>query len=368
MKKLIASLLVWALLVSSCAAAGQQMAVSAKGAALYDPLTEQFFFEQNGDERLPMASTTKIMTALLALEALPLDQVYEIRPEWTGVEGSSMYLKAGERLTAEELLCGLMLMSGNDAALALACIVGGSERGFVARMNEKAAQLGLADTHFESASGLDGPEHYTTAKDLARLAAYAMENPDFCRIVGQKYATAAGRSMKNHNKLLFWSEEICGVKTGFTKKSGRCLVSAARREGRLLIAVTLNGPDDWNDHQRLYQKIFSACEVRQAVEGGPVGQVMVFSGDRSQAALYCQGISRGFLTAAEAEQLEYTVIGPRFACAPVQAGQQYGLIQARLNGKVIVEEPVYYGNSVAALPAEEKGSLWQRLRQGLLGR
>lgn len=367
MKKLIAGALVWVLLVSSCAA-GQGISVSAQGAALYDPLTEHFFFEHNGDARLPMASTTKIMTALLALEVLPLDQVYEVRPEWTGVEGSSMYLKPGEQLTVEDLLCGLMLMSGNDAALALACIVGGSEQGFVERMNEKASQLGLEDTHFESASGLDGPEHYTTAKDLARLAAYAMKNPEFCRIVGQKYATAAGRTMKNHNKLLFWSEEICGIKTGFTKKSGRCLVSAAKREGRLLIAVTLNGPDDWNDHQRLYENAFSACEMRQVVEGGQLGQVMVFSGQQSQAALYCQGISQGFLTADEAERLEYVVLGPRFACAPVQAGEQYGLVQVRLEGKTLFEEPVYYGNSVAALPAEQKGSIWKRICQGLLGR
>lgn len=360
MKKWIAAALVGALLSSFCAAAGGETSVSAQRAALYDPLTGEFLCSKNGEERAPMASTTKIMTALVILETLPLDQSYEIQPEWTGVEGSSMYLKAGERLTTEDLLCGLMLMSGNDAALALACIAGGSEAGFVERMNEKAAALGLEDTHFESASGLDGPEHYTTAQDLARLTACAMENPDFCRIVGQKYASAGGRTMKNHNKLLFWSDEICGVKTGFTKKAGRCLVSAARRQGRLLIAVTLNGPDDWNDHQRLYQNAFSACETRQVIPGGKLGWVMAFSGDTSQVGLYCAGQSQGFLTDQEAAKLEYQVLGPRFVCAPVRAGEQYGVIQAKIGERVLFEEPVYYADSAAALPEPPK-PFWRRL-------
>ena len=359
MKKWIAAALIGAFLASCCAAAGAEVSISAQRAALYDPLTGEFLYSKLGEEQAPMASTTKIMTALLILETLPLDQVYEIQPEWTGVEGSSMYLRAGERLTTEDLLCGLMLMSGNDAALALACAAGGSEQGFVERMNEKAASLGLENTHFESASGLDGPEHYTTAQDLARLTAYAMENPDFCRIVGQKYAKAGGRTMKNHNKLLFLSEEICGVKTGFTKKAGRCLVSAARRQGRLLIAVTLNGPDDWNDHQRLYQSAFSACQARPVFPGGRLGEVAVFSGRRSQTGLYCVGQTQGFLTDQEAERLEYTVLGPRFVCAPVRAGEQYGVVQAKIGEKVLFEEPVYYADSSEALPTPQK-SFWSR--------
>lgn len=362
MKKWIAAALIGALLSSFCAAAGEGVSgasVSAQRAALYDPLTGEFLYSKNGEEQAPMASTTKIMTALVILETLPLDQTYEIQPEWTGAEGSSMYLKAGEQLTVEDLLCGLMLMSGNDAALALACIAGGSEQGFVERMNEKAASLGLENTHFESASGLDGPEHYTTAQDLARLTAYAMENPEFCRIVGQKYANAGGRSMKNHNKLLFWSDEICGVKTGFTKKAGRCLVSAARRQGRLLIAVTLNGPDDWNDHQRLYQSAFSACQTQQTIPGGKLGWAMIFSGNRSQVELYCVGQSQGFLTEQEMEKLEYEVLGPRFVCAPVRAGEQYGVIQAKIGERVLFEEPVYYADSADALPEPPK-SFWSR--------
>lgn len=366
MKKTITWVLLLIWLASPCMALCENVQVSAKAAVLYDTLTGTFLYDKAGDERLPMASTTKIMTALIALEQLPLEQEHVIRPEWTGIEGSSMYLKAGETLTTEELLCGLMLMSGNDAAYALACIVAGSEPRFVERMNEKAQALGLAGTSFESASGLDGENHYTTAKELAKLAANAMENEDFRRIVGQKYAKAGNRTMKNHNKLLFLDENICGVKTGFTKKSGRCLVSAAQQGGRLLIAVTLNDPDDWQDHGALYQSVFPQFAPQQVLCGGAVGEVALFSGEESRVPLYCAQDFTLSLSEAERQRIVIQVCGPRFACAPVKAGQPYGTLQVRLDDAVLLEAPVYYSRTVGTtLPP--KGNFFTRLLQGLLG-
>lgn len=366
LKKWISFTLVLLLLASPCMALCESVQGSAKAAALYDTMTGAFLYEKAGDERLPMASTTKIMTALIALEQLPLEQTHVIRPEWTGIEGSSMYLKAGERLTTEELLCGLMLMSGNDAAYALACIVAGSEAKFVELMNQKARQLGLADTSFESASGLDGENHYTTAKELARLAACAMDHPDFRRIVGQKYAKAGNRTMKNHNKLLFLDENICGVKTGFTKKSGRCLVSAAEKDGRLLIAVTLNDPDDWRDHQALYQSAFSAFFPQQVLCGGPVGEVALFSGAETHVPLYCSSDLTLSLSEEERQRVRIEVCGPRFACAPVKAGQVYGSLRVCLGGALLFEAPVYYSHTVETI-LPPKGSFFSRLLDGLLG-
>ncbi len=340
--------------------------VSAQAAVVYDPASCQFLYDKAGDAALPMASTTKIMTALVVLEQLPLEKEHVIRPEWTGVEGSSMYLKAGERLTTRELLDVLLLLRGNDAAVALACLTAGSEEAFVRQMNERAAVLGLHDTHFASASGLDGEGHYTTARDLARLAAAAMENQDFARIVGQKYASAAGRQMKNHNKLLFASDEVRGIKTGYTKKAGRCLVSAMERQGRLLIAVTLNDPDDWQDHLALYEKAYAGCQRVTLLESGPVGQVNLFSGRQSQASLYCQEGFSAYLSPEEAEQAQVVVLGPRFACAPVEAGAQYGMLQVRLGQGVLFETPVYYGQNVAStLPPA--GNFFTRLWRMLAG-
>lgn len=339
--------------------------VSANGAALYDPAANTFLYEKQGDTQLPMASTTKIMTALLVLEHLPLEEEHIIRPEWTGIEGSSIYLKAGETLTTYDLLCGLLLESGNDAAVALSCLVSGSEEAFCRLMNEKAAELGLENTHFQSASGLDGDAHYTTAKDLARLTGAAMEKEEFAAIVSQKTISTGDRVMKNHNKLLTLSREVCGVKTGFTKKAGRCLVSAARREGRLLIAVTLNAPDDWNDHLRLYDSAFSLCAPRQVLEGGAVGSALVLSGEKSQVELYCNGSFAPFLTEEEGQNVSVQVVGPQTVCAPVQAGEVYGTLRVQLGDGVIYETPVYYKETVEKLPPAK--NFWQKIWQGLWG-
>ena len=242
-------------------------AVSAKAAVLFSPQTGRFLFEKNPDKRLPMASTTKIMTAMVVLEHLPPERVVTVRKEACGVEGSSLYLQPGEQLTVRQLLEGLMLRSANDAAEMLALETAGSIEAFAALMNDAAARLGAVDTHFENPHGLDGKEHYTTARDLAKIAAAAMKTELFCEIVGQRSvrmpsADGGVRVVTNHNKLLHLYDGACGVKTGFTNKCGRCLVGAAKRDGVELISVTLAAPDDWNDHKKLFDFGFSFLECR----------------------------------------------------------------------------------------------------------
>ena len=214
-------------------------------------------YEKNAHTRLPMASTTKIMTALVALELASPDTVICVDGRAVGTEGSSVYLCEGEKLTLEQLLYALMLESANDAAVAIAIGVLGSEEAFVDAMNEKASSLGLSDTHFANPHGLDAEAHYTTAYELARIAQAALQDPLFKTIVSTRKTTIphqdtdAVRLLVNHNKMLRQYEGCIGVKTGFTQKSGRCLVSAAERDGVTVIAVTIHSPDDWNDHTKL---------------------------------------------------------------------------------------------------------------------
>ena len=228
---------------------------SATSAALYDANSGIFLYEKNADERRGMASTTKIATAIVAIESGRLDETVTVSENMIGAEGSSLYLKAGEELSVKELLYGLMLRSANDAAEALAIHLSGSVDAFVLKMNELAERLGLYHTHFENPHGLDGKMHYTTAKELALLSAYAETNEIFREVVSTK-STRIGsgesrRLLQNHNKMLSQYDGACGIKTGFTKKCGRTLVSSYYNGGVHLICVTLNAPDDWRDHQRL---------------------------------------------------------------------------------------------------------------------
>ena len=225
--------------------------VSAKSAALLDGATGTCLYEQNGDQRALIASTTKIMTGLLVCEAGEPERSVTVPDAAVWVEGSSMYLKSGETLTRRELLYGMMLHSGNDAALTLAISVSGSEAAFVRQMNLRARALGLTQTHFANPHGLDSGENYSTALDLAQLARAALQNEAFRTVVSTKTVSCAGRTLTNHNKLLWRYDGCIGVKTGYTRHAGRILVSAAERDGRQLIAVTISDPDDWRDHAAL---------------------------------------------------------------------------------------------------------------------
>ena len=224
---------------------------AAKCAALLDGRTGDCLYAKNGGQRALIASTTKIMTGLLVCEAGGLEKTVTVPDIAVGLEGSSMYLKNGETLTRRELLYGMMLHSGNDAALALAVSISGSEQAFVRQMNLRARTLGLAQTHFANPHGLDSGENYSTALDLARLAQAALQNELFRTVVSTKTITCAGRTLTNHNKLLWRYNGCIGVKTGYTRHAGRILVSAAERDGSMLIAVTIADPDDWRDHAAL---------------------------------------------------------------------------------------------------------------------
>lgn len=224
--------------------------ISATAAVLMDCATGQVLYEKNPDKRMLVASTTKILTALVVLEDCAMAQEVTVLPRHMA-EGSSMYLRPGERVTVESLLYGLLLCSGNDAALALAEACGGAAR-CVERMNQLAREIGMDGSHFENPNGLDGESHYSTARDMAKLAAYAAGQPAFVRICSTVTAQTAGRSMKNHNRLLRELEGCVGMKTGFTKAAGRTLVSCVERDGRTLVAVTLQDGNDWADHAALY--------------------------------------------------------------------------------------------------------------------
>lgn len=225
--------------------------VSATAAVLMDADTGEILFEKNADKQMLIASTTKILTALVVLQSCDMQKPVCISAQ-DMAEGSSMYLKAGETVTVETLLYGLLLQSGNDAAMALANACGGI-KAFTVKMNALAREIGMNSSHFENPNGLDGESHYSTARDMAKLAAYAMEDPTFVRICSTKTANVGGRSMKNHNRLLRELDGCIGLKTGYTKAAGRTLVTCAERDGRRLVAVTLQDGNDWLDHKTLYE-------------------------------------------------------------------------------------------------------------------
>jgi len=249
---------------------------SAEGAILIDVETGRILYEKKPDKQLGIASLTKIMTAIIALENGDLKEMVKTSSNAFGVEGSSIYLKNGEELTLEDMLYGLMLRSGNDAAVAIAEHIGGSIEGFAYLMNEKAIYLGMSNSHFMNPHGLDHPDHYSTPKDMAILTAYALKNPTFKEIVSTKVKTAPvqgenwNRKWYNKNKLLSLYQWADGVKTGYTKLAKRCLASSATKNNFQLAAITLNAPNDWNDHIRLFEFGFENYQHITIVEKGEI--------------------------------------------------------------------------------------------------
>ena len=335
-------------------------AVSAKRAYVLDAVSGRVLYEKNSNERSLIASTTKIMTALIICEQCNVLDRMRIPKEAVGIEGSSMYLQEGEVLTLQELLYGLMLQSGNDAAVALAIYCGGTVEGFAELMNDKARNLGLRGTHFENPNGLDSPGHYSTARDLAVLSAYAMENPIFRKTVSTKSLMIGQRSLANHNKLLWRVEGADGVKTGYTRAAGRILVSSAVRNDRRLIAVTLDAPDDWNDHALLLQEGFSRYTVKQVVgKGQLVDTLEVAGGERQQVQVLADGDF--FYALAPEEQPQLMLPGPGFVYAPAVEGADAGVAYVLLEGKAVGKVPVVFGETIEQEIPEEK-TIFTKLR------
>ena len=334
-------------------------ALSAEKAILVDAATGRVLYEKNADERSLIASTTKIMTALVVCEQCNVLDRMRIPREAVGIEGSSMYLQDGEVLTLQELLYGLMLHSGNDAAVALAIYCGGTVEGFAEMMNDKARVLGMTQSHFENPNGLDSPGHYSTARDLAILASYAMKNPIFHKTVSTKTVTVGNRYLRNHNKLLWQVAGADGVKTGYTKAAGRILVSSATRDGRRLIAVTINDPDDWNDHGALLEEGFSRYQVRRIVSAGErIGTVEIAGGQVGYAELVAAEDFDYALAPEERSELVFS--GPGFVYAPVARGAEAGFAHVCIDGKSVGKIPIVFGETVEQ-KTQEKKSLIQRL-------
>ena len=307
--------------------------VTARGAVLMEAESGDVVFGQNENARLPMASTTKIMTALVALESLPVETVVRITAPSVGVEGSSIYLTEGETLTLEQLLYALLLESANDAATAIAMAVAGSVEAFAEEMNQKAASLGLKDTHFVNPHGLDHEEHYTTAYELAVITRAALQNETFRAICATKRKTIPLRReegirlLLNHNKLLDSYEGCIGVKTGFTKKTGRCLVSAAEREGITLIAVTLNAPDDWRDHTAMLDYGFDLYETIPLCEAGAFSAPLWLISGWQEYVMVENTDALAVTLRRDHGPIRCVVELPRFAFAPVSAGETVGCLR-----------------------------------------
>ena len=308
---------------------------SAASVALIEQSSGRVLYEQNaGQERL-IASITKIMTAITALEHGDKTREYTVTAQ-DMAEGSSMYLKPGDVLRLEELLYGLMLASGNDAALAVAHCVSGSVEAFVELMNETARHLGLIHTHFVNPNGLDAEGHYSSAGDMVALAAYALQNQDFRRIVSTASITIGDRYLANHNKLLRMCEGCIGVKTGYTKAAGRTLVSAAVRDGMTLVCATLNDGNDWNDHMTLLDYGFANYHMETAAPAGRVlASTLVREGTAVTVPLAVAEDLRYPIT--DDEQLTVVARVPLSVPAPVVPGQVIGEVCAYLEGEEVVK-------------------------------
>lgn len=348
----------------------EEPAVTAKGAVLMEVGAGRILWSRNGEERLPMASTTKIMTALLTLEQPGLDEVFTVNAQAIRVEGTSMGLTEGSQATLRTLAAGMLLASGNDAANAAAVRVAGTQADFVMMMNRRAAQLGMKDTNFETPSGLDGQSHYSTAADMALLARAALENPDFRSLCSQTSLKLCygnppyDRWLANHNRLLKEYPGCIGLKTGFTKKAGRCLVSAAEREGVTLICVTLSDPNDWRDHTALLDWGFS--RVRRTELPGP--WTVAVTGGEGESVTVSPGESPAVcVLEEELPRITWSVELPPFLYAPVEPGQPVGTARCLLDGREYAAIPLIAENAAAAREIPEPSSLWERLCRWIAG-
>lgn len=346
--------------------------VSANSAVLYCVNSGTFLFEKNAEEKMPMASTTKIMTTLLALEkAAANDETVTVTTDMYA-EGSSMYLKAGSKLKLSDLAVGMMTVSGNDAANAVALTLSDSFEDFAKLMNNKAKQIGMVNTSFVTPSGLDDENHYSTAKDMAKLMEYSLANERFAEITAQKSIKVnfiepkdSSNTYSNHNKLLSLYENCTGGKTGYTKTAGRCLVSSAEKDGVVLVAVTLSAPDDWTDHINLYKYGFSSvaslskdeyrCESKVKVVGSNLSEIAVSSFDEGSLV-----VPKG-----ELKNVKKEILMPNFVYAPIEKGQVLGKVIYTLNGKEIASSSLTANDN--CYYKEREKSFWDNLKEFIGG-
>lgn len=355
------------LVLCCCSLPTMALSTSAESAILMELESGRILYEENIDQEMLIASITKLMTALLALESeIPLETPLEIPPEACLVEGSSIYLQEGETMTLEGLLYGLMLHSGNDAAIAIALSCGETVEEFVAQMNEKAQSLGMEHSHFANPHGLNQDNHYSTARDMAILAQAVLENETLASIVSTKNIAIDGRQFTNKNKLL-WNYEGCiGMKTGYTELAGRTLVSAATQNNMTLICVTLNDRNDWVDHSALYDYGFEhytmtdlTCteEILLPIEESLLPFVPLTIAEPLRYPL------------TQGEELHYRLYYPLEypVLAPVTEGEPSGgQVQWFLEEALIAECPLVYGTSYENIRTAEE-TLWSKVREYFTG-
>lgn len=338
--------------------------VSAKGAVVINADTGEVLFRKCADKRLPMASTTKIMTTILAIEHARLDEQFTVDSQAVKTEGSSMGLCENDKVTVRALCYGMMLPSGNDAANCTAVRISGSIESFVGLMNQKAQQLGLSDTHFVTPSGLDDytDEHYSTAQDMAKLTRYAMHNSTFREICSAKKVKLCfgdppyERWLYNTNKLLSSCHGVIGVKTGFTDKAGRCLVSCCERNGARLICVTLGDRNDWRDHSMLYDHCFTFVSQQTLSAGNGRFELDVVGSDTDRIKCFAQPVKACLLN-GRAKDVKTVVHLPRFVYASVQKGDKVGDVEYWYNGTLIARTDILAGSDAQYVKAECKGFL-----------
>lgn len=354
---LVISFIIFSFLLAALtvlAQADEHINTSARASVLYNPDTQSFLYKNNESERLPMASTTKIMTALLSLEMLSPDDQVKIDKGAVGIEGSSIYLSEGDVIRAEDLIYSVLLQSANDAAAALAIHIAGSVEDFAELMNARASVLNLKDTSFSNPHGLDDEMHYTSAHDLAIMASEALKNQSFAQICSTKrYSFFIGdskRTINNHNKMLQLYEDAIGVKTGYTKKSGRCLVSAAKRNGISLIAVTLNAPDDWRDHRALLDFGFSNLTSYRISDICNLNyRPKIINANYHELST---SFEDAVLVGLKNDKFTVQIDAPRYKAAPIKTGDQIGTIYVFKNNTLYSEIPIVSNEGIT--PTENK--------------
>lgn len=338
--------LVWMPVQDAAASAGPP-GLSAEGAALIDVASGRILYSKNGSKKMRIASLTKTMTAIVAIENGQLKDHVTVPPEAVGVEGSSIYLKKNEKLSLEELLYGLMLRSGNDAAVTVATHVGGSVPGFVYMMNEKAALIGMTHTNFTNPHGLDDSNmHYSTAEDMAKLSAYALRNPTFRQIVSTKVKDISwegeeyDRRLLNKNKMLHLYNGADGVKTGYTKLAKRCLAASATRDGRQLATITLNASDDWNDSAKMLDWGFQHFSMKQLVGLGQSIQPESFVKVEEGTHLVTTNAFTYPLQVDEENNVQKRIVISESVITEKMNGQLIGFLQFHLKDQMIGQVPL----------------------------
>ncbi len=341
-----------------------EVEISATSAAVIDVQTGRVLYEKNGDEKMLIASLTKIITTIVAIESgVDLNSTVTVSNRASGKEGSSIYLKVGEKQKLIDLLYAVMLRSGNDAATAVAEHVGKTEQKFVEMMNQKAKELGLLGTHFANPHGLDQEAHYSTAHDMARITAYALRNPVFAEIVQTKVKSIPmqgeswDRKMYNKNKMLVRYEGADGVKTGYTKAAGRCLASSATKDGRQIAVLTLKASSDWDDHARLLNYGFQKYQFLPiAKENSVLRTVPVEDGVKKDVDVIVGHQFNYPVREDEQEKVTQKIEMEETLQAPLAAGQKVGELKVYFEDRLVGQVPIIVGHDV------EKVSFWSKLK------